>query len=134
MKKVEAILTPHRLDAVRALLLERGCQDIVVSEVRSAEGRAMHYRGVDYTGDTPRIKVEAVVPDAEAMSTAEAILHGSPEHSAKDERVTLSALDHVISIGISKLDRQSPELSPPVSRGGGHAGVYDHPAQLRVIN
>ncbi|MGO9454776.1 MAG: P-II family nitrogen regulator [Candidatus Binataceae bacterium] len=134
MKTVEAILTPYRLDAVRELLLERGCQDIVVSEVRSSEGRAMHYRGIDYTGDTPRIKVEAVVPDAEAMSTAEAILLSSPEHSAKDERVTLSALDQVVSIGISKLDRSSPVFSPLAERRGHQIGAYDHPAHLRVIH
>ncbi|MGO9602260.1 MAG: P-II family nitrogen regulator [Candidatus Binataceae bacterium] len=134
MKKVEAILTPRRLNAVRELLLERGCDDIVVSDVRSAEGQAMHYRGIDYTGDTPRIKVEAVVADAEAMWTAEAILLSFAEDSAKDERVTLSPLDHVVSIGISKLDGRSPAFSTRPPRESHHAGVYDQPAHLRVIH
>ena len=115
MKIVEAILTPYKLDAVAQLLVERGCQDIVVSEVKGSEtrdGRMPRYRGVDYVTDLPRkVKLEAVVEDAEAMPTVRAILHVSRSGSSTDETISVGPLEQVVSIGISKPDwRSTPAL------------------------
>lgn len=108
MKKIEAILTPHRLEAVKELLLQRGCQEVIVSDVLTDGGPNLHYRGLPYTGHAHRVKVETIVVDSEAMPTAEAILHGQPEGAAKDERVMVHPIEEVISIGIWKVDPQQP--------------------------
>jgi len=112
MKRVEAILTPYKLDAVTQLLIERGCQDIVVSEVKGSEirdGRMPRYRGVDYVTDLPpKVKLEAVVGDTEAMPTVQAILRVSRSSSSTDETISIGPLEQVVSIGISK-----PDCYPP---------------------
>ena len=118
MKKVEAVLGVGTFDAVRELLISRGCQEIIVSEVSSATpngGRRLHYRGVEYQSDTPRLKLETVVSDEEAMPVAHAILNASqgPDHSA----VSVCPLDGVFSIGITKLEqRPSSTKSPTLER------------------
>ncbi|HKM98993.1 MAG TPA: P-II family nitrogen regulator [Candidatus Binataceae bacterium] len=129
MKKVEAILTPHRLDAVRQLLLERGCQEIIVSDVRNSEGPSMRYRGIEYPGDAARVKIEAVLADAEAIPAARAILHSSPERLAEDERVSVCPLDDVISIGIWQIDSKEPEFPKPLDVRG-HGAQASNPMSL----
>ena len=108
MKIVEAILTPYKLDAVTQLLIERGCQDIVVSEVKGSEirdTRMPRYRNVNYVTDLPpRVKLEAVVGDAEAMPTVQAILRVSRSSSSTDETISIGPLEQVVSIGKSKPD------------------------------
>src|SRR5437868_13109597 len=66
MMKVEAIVRPERLEAVREALEAEGVTSITVTNVRGAghEPDAMRtYRGTDYVDWLhPRIKIEAVVP------------------------------------------------------------------------
>lgn len=111
VKKVEAIITPDILDAVRGVLDECGCQELLLSEVRisrhdgaSASG---HYRGNTYDLDLPKIKVEAIVSDADAMPAAQAILHTSRYESGTDAKVSVCALEQVISIGVSAVERKA---------------------------
>jgi nitrogen regulatory protein PII len=111
MKKIEAILSPHILGTVRELLAARGCHEIVVSEVRSAAGhgeRRLRYRGLEYTTGIDLVKLEAVVADQEAMPTAHLILGASHEHGFSDPTVSVSSLEAVFSIGISKLEEKDP--------------------------
>ena len=76
---IEAILVPRRLDAVRELLLQRGCQEVIVSEVLSEGGPKLNYRGLTYKGEAYRVKVQTIVADSGAMPTAEAIFTGNPK-------------------------------------------------------
>ena len=108
MKKIEAIITPYILDAVRGVLNQRGCEEILLSEVRlshhdstSASG---HYRGNTYDIDLPKIKVEAIVADDDAMSAAQAILHASERESSTQAKVSVCALEQVVSIGVLTLE------------------------------
>lgn len=113
MKKVEAILTPYKLDAVKEMLMQHGCQQIVVSEVDSSQspnGHLLSYQDAAYTPDLPRIRLEAVVRDAEAMPTVHEILRVSSDRSGMDEKVSVGLLEQVVSIGISTLDSSSPTL------------------------
>jgi len=111
MKKVEAILTPYRLDAVKEMLMQHGCQQIVVSEVNgshSPNGHLLNYQDTAYVRDLPRVRLEAVVRDTEAMSTVHEILRVSSNSSDTDEKVSVSLLEQVVFIGISKLDSSPP--------------------------
>jgi nitrogen regulatory protein P-II 1 len=108
VKKIEAIITPYILDAVRGVLNQRGCEEILLSEVRlshhdstSASG---HYRGNTYDIDLPKIKVEAIVADDDAMSAAQAILHASERESSTQAKVSVCALEQVVSIGVLTLE------------------------------
>ena len=67
MKKIEAILRPFKLDAVREALGELGIPGMTVTEVRGfgrSGGRTEVFHGVEYVVSfVPKVKVEIVVPD-----------------------------------------------------------------------
>jgi len=109
MKKIEAIIVPHILDSVRGVLKERGCEDILLSEVRishlDSTSEPGHYRGNAYDIELPKIKIEVFVADRDAMPTAQAILHISQRQSGTDAMVSVCALEQVVSIGVSTVER-----------------------------
>ena len=67
MKKIEAILRPFKLDAVREALGELGIPGMTVTEVRGfgrSGGRTEIFHGVEYVVSfVPKVKIEVVVPD-----------------------------------------------------------------------
>ncbi len=68
MKKIEAIIQPHKLDEVKEALKDISVDGMTISEVRGhgrQKGHREVYRGMEYEVDLlPKIKVELVVPDA----------------------------------------------------------------------
>jgi nitrogen regulatory protein P-II 1 len=67
MKKVEAIVRPHLLDAVKTALQEAGVVGMTVSEVKGfgrQKGHTETYRGSEYKVDfLPKVKIEVAVPE-----------------------------------------------------------------------
>lgn len=65
MNKIDAIIRPHKLDAVKEALEEIGILGMTVSEVRGFGRQRGHreiYRGREYTVEfQPKIKVEVMV-------------------------------------------------------------------------
>ena len=115
MKKVEAVLSSHCLDQIKEVLFRRGCEEIVVSDVRHPCSRQMNYRGLSYLGDAPRVKIEVIVSDADAKPIVDAILQNLAG-GAQDERVSIAHVEKVISIGESMHLTDvpgSPELNTP---------------------
>ena len=70
MKKIEAIIQPHKLDEVKDALLGIGVDGMTVSEVRGhgrQKGHTEVYRGQEYKVDLlPKVKIELVVTSARA--------------------------------------------------------------------
>jgi len=70
MKKIEAIIQPHKLEAVKEALKAIGIDGMTITEVRGhgrQKGHKEIYRGMEYQVDLlPKIKVEVVVPEARA--------------------------------------------------------------------
>lgn len=68
MKKIEAIIQPHKLDEVKDALLGIGVDGMTVSEVRGhgrQKGHTEVYRGQEYKVDLlPKVKIELVVTSA----------------------------------------------------------------------
>ena len=66
MTKLEAIVQPNKLDAVKNALAELGVEGMTISEVRGhgrQKGHTEHYRGQEYTVDlVPKIKIEVCLP------------------------------------------------------------------------
>ena len=67
MKKIEAIIQPHKLDDVKTALIGIGIEGMTISEVRGhgrQKGHKEVYRGQEYTVDLlPKVKLEMVVAD-----------------------------------------------------------------------
>jgi nitrogen regulatory protein P-II 1 len=70
MKKIEAIIQPHKLEEVKEAIKGIGIDGMTVSEVRGhgrQKGHKEIYRGMEYHVDLlPKIKIEMVVPSARA--------------------------------------------------------------------
>jgi nitrogen regulatory protein P-II 1 len=70
MKKIEAIIQPHKLEAVKDAIKGIGIDGMTISEVRGhgrQKGHKEIYRGMEYQVDLlPKIKIEIVVPEARA--------------------------------------------------------------------
>jgi nitrogen regulatory protein P-II 1 len=68
MKKIEAIIQPHKLEEVKEALKAIGIDGMTITEVRGhgrQKGHKEIYRGMEYQVDLlPKIKVEMVIPDA----------------------------------------------------------------------
>ena len=67
MQKIEAVIQPSKLDAVKDALLEAGIEGMTILEARGhgrQKGHTEFYRGREYTVDLlPKIKIEMVVRD-----------------------------------------------------------------------
>jgi nitrogen regulatory protein P-II 1 len=68
MKKIEAIIQPHKLDDVKQALKGIGVDGLTITEIRGhgrQKGHKEVYRGMEYQVDLlPKIKLETVVPEA----------------------------------------------------------------------
>jgi nitrogen regulatory protein P-II 1 len=68
VKKIEAIIQPHKLDEVKEALKNIGVDGITITEARGhgrQKGHKEVYRGMEYEVDLlPKIKLEIVVGDA----------------------------------------------------------------------
>jgi nitrogen regulatory protein P-II 1 len=67
MQKIEAVIQPSKLDAVKEALVEAGVSGITIFEARGhgrQKGHTEFYRGREYAVDLlPKIKLELVVSD-----------------------------------------------------------------------
>ena len=102
MKKLETIIQPSKLDAVKEALYEVGIQGMTVSEVRGhgrQKGHSEIYRGHEYTVDLlPKIKVEVVLPDALAQPAVEAVVKAARTGKIGDGKVFLSDISEAVRI------------------------------------
>ena len=78
MKKVEAIVRPHLLDAVKNALQEVGVVGMTISEVKGfgrQKGHTETYRGSEYKVEfLPKVKIEVALPDELAEAAVDAVL------------------------------------------------------------
>lgn len=91
MKKIEAIIKPHRLDEVKEALNALGVAGMTVSDVRGygrQKGHTEVYRGAEYTVDfVPKVKIEIVVDDSLAAQAEEAIITAARTEKIGDGKV-----------------------------------------------
>jgi len=102
VKKVEAIIKPHKLDDVKAALTQVGIQGMTVSEVRGfgrQKGHKEQYRGAEYTVDlVPKVKIEVVISDASLAAVTEAITRAARTGEIGDGKIFVSNLESVSRI------------------------------------
>jgi nitrogen regulatory protein P-II 1 len=102
MKKIEAILRPHLLEAVKIALQEVGVVGMTVSEVKGFGRQMGHtetYRGSEYKVDlVPKVKIEVAIPAELAESAVEAVLKTAKTGKFGDGKVFVSSLEDVVRI------------------------------------
>jgi nitrogen regulatory protein P-II 1 len=102
MKKIEAIIQPSRLDAVKNGLHEIGVEGMTVSEVRGhgrQKGHTEIYRGSEYQVDLlPKLKIEMVLPDDRAEAAVQVILKNARTGKIGDGKIFLTHVEEAIRI------------------------------------
>jgi nitrogen regulatory protein P-II 1 len=102
MKKIESIIRPHLLEAVKSALQEVGVTGMTITEVKGygrQKGHTETYRGVEYQIDfVPKIKVEIVLADELAATAVEAITRSAKTGRFGDGKIFVTEVQDVIRI------------------------------------
>jgi nitrogen regulatory protein P-II 1 len=102
MKQITAVIKPFKLDEVREALAEVGVTGLTVTEVKGfgrQKGHTELYRGAEYVVDfLPKVKVEAVVPEALVERAIEAITKAARTGKIGDGKIFVRAVEQVIRI------------------------------------
>jgi nitrogen regulatory protein P-II 1 len=102
MKKMECIIRPHLLDAVKSGLQEAGATGMTVTEVKGfgrQKGHTETYRGAEYLVEfLPKLKVEVVLPDELVEAAVDAVMKAARTGKFGDGKIFVAPLDGVIRI------------------------------------
>src|ERR1700752_70099 len=102
MQKIEAVIQPSKLDAVKDALMAIGVEGMTILEARGhgrQKGHTEFYRGREYTVDLlPKIKLEMVVPDELVEKAVQAILSSARTGKIGDGKIFISKIGDAIRI------------------------------------
>ncbi len=102
MKKIEAIIQPHKLNEVKEALHGVGVEGMTIAEVRGhgrQKGHTETYRGNEYTVDLlPKVKLDIIVADGRAKQIVETIIAAAKSGKIGDGKIFVSSIDEAIRI------------------------------------
>ena len=102
MTKIEAVIQPTRLDAVKDALIELGIEGMTISDVRGhgrQKGHTENYRGREYTIDLlPKVKLEMIVPDSRSQEVIKAVIGAARTGKIGDGKIFLYDVAEAIRI------------------------------------
>jgi len=102
MKKIEAIIKPHRLDDVKDRLRQIGISGMTVYEVKGfgrTGGKTEVYRGSSYVVDfVPKVRIEVVVKDGAVSEVVQAISTAAKTGKIGDGKIFVTPIEEAIRI------------------------------------
>ncbi|WP_263409492.1 P-II family nitrogen regulator [Terriglobus tenax] len=102
MLKIEAVIQPGKLDAVKDALVEIGVQGMTILEARGhgrQKGHTEFYRGREYSVDLlPKVKIEIVVTDEMAEKAINVIIGAAQTGKIGDGKIFVTKVEEVIRI------------------------------------
>ncbi len=104
MQKIEAVIQPSKLDAVKDALVEIGVQGMTITEARGhgrQKGHTEFYRGREYSVDLlPKVKLETVVSDEmkRRSKAVQAIMAVARTGTIGDGKIFVTKVDEAIRI------------------------------------
>ena len=102
MKRIEAIVRPHKLDDIKAKLEELGIYGMTISDVRGSgrqKGKTEFYRGAEYQISLiPKIKIEITVNDEQAESLLQAIQSAAVTGEIGDGKIFVIPVEETLRI------------------------------------
>jgi nitrogen regulatory protein P-II 1 len=91
MKKIEAVIQPHKLDQVKDALIGIGVDGMTISEVRGhgrQKGHKEVYRGQEYQVDLlPKVKLEIVISDERLEDVTEVLMSSARTGKIGDGKI-----------------------------------------------
>ncbi len=111
MKKIEAIIKPFKLDALKEALGELGITGMTISEVKGfgrQKGHTEIYRGAEYVVDfIPKIKMETVVKSEMVDIVIEKIIAAVQTGSIGDGKIFVIPVDQICRIRTGETDQDA---------------------------
>jgi len=102
MKKIEAIIRPEKLEAVRRALELSGCTGLMITEIEGhgkQKGMIQQWRGEKYKVELlPKIKIDVVVKDQDTDKVIEAIIESARTGEIGDGKIFISPIESAIRI------------------------------------
>jgi nitrogen regulatory protein P-II 1 len=102
MRKIEAILRPEKLDAVRKALDASGYPGLMITEIEGhgrQRGIAQQWRGEQYRMDLlPKVKLELVVPDKDVDRIVKTIMEHASTGAVGDGKIFIYPVAEAIRI------------------------------------
>ena len=102
MKKIEAIIKPFKLDALKETMSRLNVQGMTVTEVKGfgrQKGHKEVYRGAEYVVDfIPKVKVEIVVDEEMLDKVVEAIMKSVKTGKIGDGKIFVYEVTEAIRI------------------------------------
>jgi nitrogen regulatory protein P-II 1 len=111
MKRIEAVIKPHKLDEVKDRLATVGITGLTAFEAKGfgrQKGHTELYRGTEYTVDfQPKVLVSVVVADDLVEPAVKAIADSARTGKIGDGKIFVSSLDDVIRIRTGERGRDA---------------------------
>jgi nitrogen regulatory protein P-II 1 len=102
MKRVEAIVRPEKLDAVKTALIDLGHKGLTVCEVKghgTQKGITQQWRGEEYVIDLlPKISIVAVVHDHEVKDVIDSVTKVARTDRIGDGKIFVTSVEEVVRI------------------------------------
>ena len=101
MKKIEATISPFKLDEILDGVVREAIDGMSVTEIRSFERNAHshRYRGVEYATEfVARIKVEIVIADDKVQRCLSALRHCAAGVEQSDDYIIVLSVEDMVQI------------------------------------
>jgi len=102
MKKIEAVIRPFKLDAVREALEKGQIQIFEVKGAGSQQGKIQCYRGAQYLEEEPEIKVEVIAEDDDVKQVRDSIVTALRTGDLCDGEVVILPMEEVVRVRIGR--------------------------------
>jgi nitrogen regulatory protein P-II 1 len=102
MKRIEAIIQPHKFEEVKEALKGIGVDGMTITEVRGhgrQKGHKEVYRGMEYQVDLlPKVKLEMVVSDARCEEVVQTLVASARSGKIGDGKIFVQEVAEAIRI------------------------------------
>ncbi len=111
MKKIETIIKPFKLDALKDVLQDMGITGMTISEVKGfgrQKGHTEIYRGAEYMVDfIPKVKVEIIIETDRVDQVVEGIIDAVRTGKIGDGKIFVMPVEKIIRIRTGETDEQA---------------------------
>jgi len=111
MKKIECIIRPHLLDAVKTALEDLGVIGMTIVEVKGygrQKGHTETYRGSEYKVDfLPKVKIEVVIPSDIVEQAIEVVMKAARTGKFGDGKIFVSPVETSVRIRTGERDEHA---------------------------
>ncbi|MCC6545793.1 P-II family nitrogen regulator [Candidatus Sumerlaeota bacterium] len=111
MKKIEAVIKPHKIEDVRSALASLGILGLTAWEVRGfgrQKGHQELYRGSEYQVNfMPKVRLEIVVTDDRVPDVVKAITESAQTGTIGDGKIFVLNVEQAVRIRTGEKDEEA---------------------------